>query len=107
MNPGDLDALFEQARSLQKRIEERQAELARRSVTGQAGGGMVTVTASGAQEITAVKIDPSCVDPRDVPLLEDLVRAATNQALAEARALAQKELGSAAGLEGLLPGAPR
>ena len=81
-----------------------QAELAKKTVTGQSGGGMVTVTANGILEIVSVRLDPLCVDNRDVKMLEDLIFAATNQALREARALAERELGSVTGVEGLLGG---
>jgi len=107
----DLDRLFEQARALKERMDALQQDLARRTVTGQAGGGMVTVTANGRMDVVSVKLDPACVDPRDIGMLEDLVCAATNQALREARALVEREMGSLAGMSGLpgiggMPGLP-
>ena len=66
---------------------------------------MVTVVANGKQEVVSIKLDPQCVDARDIGMLEDLIVAATNQALAEARALAQKEFGAATGMPNL-PGMP-
>ena len=63
-----------------KDMERMQAEIAQRTVEASAGGGAVTVTASGNQEIQAVKINPDAVD-RDIEMLEDMVLAATNEAL--------------------------
>lgn len=96
-----MEKLFEQFRSLQQKMQDAQADLARRTVTAQSGGGLVTVTANGLREIVSIKLDPICVDNRDVKMLEDLVVAATNQALREATAMAQREM---AGLAGLPPG---
>lgn len=98
MSQFDLEKLLEQAKSMQERIAAAQSELARKTVTGQAGGGMVTVTANGALEVVSITLEPQCVDPRDIRMLEDLIVAATNQALREARSLAEREMGAAAGL---------
>jgi len=99
----DLNALMEQARALQQKLADAQARLASRTVEGQAGGGMVTVTANGQQQVVSIKLEPQCVDARDIRMLEDLIVAAVNQALRESRSLAEHELGDAAGLP--LPGA--
>ena len=104
MSQFDLNALLEQARQLQQKMSDTQARLASKTVTGQAGGGMVTVTANGALELTSVKLDPLCVDPRDIKMLEDLIIAATNQALREARQLMEREMGAATGMAGMLSG---
>jgi DNA-binding YbaB/EbfC family protein len=97
----DLGKLFEQAQQLQRRLADAQGELAKRTVTAESGGGLVSVTANGLLEVVAIKLDPVCVDNRDVKMLEDLVLLATNKALREARALAEAELGGLAG--GLRP----
>ena len=97
MSTLDLGKLFEQAQQLQKRLADAQGDLAKRTVTAEAGGGLVAVTANGLLEIVAIKLDPLCVDNRDVRMLEDLVLLATNKALREARALAERELGGLAG----------
>lgn len=102
MSDFDMGQILEQARQMQEQLQKTQEQLAGKTVTGQAGGGMVTVTANGRLEIVSVKLDPVCVDARDVGMLEDLVLAATNQALSEARALAERELGSASGLGSML-----
>jgi DNA-binding YbaB/EbfC family protein len=101
MSEFDLNSLLEQARNVQEKLANAQAQLANKTVTGQSGGGMVTVTANGQQQIVSVKLEPQCVDPRDIKMLEDLITAATNQALREARGLAERELGAAAGMPGI------
>jgi DNA-binding YbaB/EbfC family protein len=104
MSQFDLNSLFEQAQQMQKKISDAQAELAKKTVTGQAGGGMVTVTVNGGMEVVSVKLDPQCVDPRDIRMLEDLIVAATNQAVREARTMMERELGAVSGLGGMLGG---
>ena len=81
-------------------------ELAHETVEASAGGGMVTVTATGAGEITEIKIDPKAIDPDDPELLEDMVLAAVNEALRSSQSLIEAKLGPAmGGLSGLgLPG---
>jgi DNA-binding YbaB/EbfC family protein len=104
MSQFDIQSLFEQAKAMQQKMSAAQAELGKKTVTGQSGGGMVTVTANGLLEVVSIRLDPLCVDNRDVKMLEDLVTAAANQALREARALAERELGSVSGLGSLLGG---
>lgn len=93
----NLDELFRQARTMQERLVKAQADLRQRTVIGSSGAGMVTVTATGAQEILSVRIDPAAVAADDLPMLEDLVQAAVNDALARSRQLAKDELGELAG----------
>jgi DNA-binding YbaB/EbfC family protein len=105
----DLDALFQQAQQIQEQMRQAQERLAQKTVTGSAGGGMVVVTANGKGEIQTVRIDKQAVDPRDVPMLEDLILAAVNSALKAAQEAAAAESplsGMAAGLGGL-PGFPK
>lgn len=106
MSQFDLERLFEQAKALQQRVAATQAELGAKTVVGEAGGGMVSVTVNGLLEVVAIKLDPVCVDNRDVKMLEALVVSATNKALREARALAERELGGAAGLGAMLGATP-
>lgn len=82
---------------MQRRMADTQAALGARSVTAEAGGGMVKVTANGLQRITAVKIEPGVIDPSDPELLEDLLIAGVNKALDEAAAMAKDEMSKAAG----------
>src|ERR671937_1240615 len=108
--PFDLNALMQQAQQLQEKMKEAQERLAKKEVTGSAGGGMVLVTANGKGEILKVQIDKQAVDPRDVPMLEDLVVAAVNSALKAAQEAAAAEnplSGMAAGLGGMFPGFPK
>ena len=90
---GGLDGLLQQAMQMQQKVQQAQERAATRTVTGEAGGGLVTVTINGRMEVTRVEIDPNVVDPTDVEMLADLVAAATNAGLAKARALLADELG--------------
>jgi len=101
VRPGGGQPNFKQLMQLQQQLAAAQAELAAAEVTGTAGGGLVTVTASGAGEVTGVRIDPKAVDPEDVETLEDLVLAAVRNAADEARALAEKKMGPLTGGLGL------
>lgn len=84
-------------RQMQDRLLKIQEELSRETVEGSAGGGAVVVVVSGDQKVQAVKIDPEAVSPEDVEMLEDLVLAATNEALAKSQELAAKRLGALTG----------
>src|SRR5205823_14502741 len=108
--PLDLNTLMQQAQQLQEQMQKTQERLAQKIVTGSAGGGMVVVTANGKGEIQKVQIDKQAVDPRDVPMLEDLVVAAVNSALKAAHDAAAAEnplSGMASGLGGMIPGFPK
>src|SRR5919199_6197733 len=103
----DLDKLMQQVGAMQQQMQQAQDELATQTVEATAGGGMVTVTAIGTGEITAIKIDPKAIDPDDPEMLGDMVLAAVNEALKSAQSLAESKLGGLAGgaLGGLgLPG---
>ena len=93
---GDLGNLFGnllgQAQQMQSKIQQMREQLRSRTVQGQAGGGIVTVTANGGGELVRVEIDPVAVDPRDIPMLEDLVVAATNDALSQSRKMLKDEM---------------
>ncbi len=98
---GGIGGLLKQAQKMQQEIERIQNELAELRIEGSAGGGMVRAVASGQQELLEIKIDPEVVDPQDVEMLEDLVVAAVNQALSNAKARAEAEMAKATG--GLMP----
>ena len=101
----DMNKLLQQAQQMQAQMAQAQEQLASETVEASAGGGMVTVKASGAGEIREIRIDPKAIDPDDPELLEDMVLAAVNEALRSAQALMQSKLGQVAGLGGLgLPG---
>jgi DNA-binding YbaB/EbfC family protein len=93
----NIQQLMQMGQQLQARISELQESLAQRTVTTSSGGGMVEVTVTGKGEVTRIKIDPACVDPRDVEMLEDLVQAAVNQAQTKAREVYEEEMRKAAG----------
>src|SRR4051794_37885528 len=103
----DMDKLLQQMGQMQDQMQKAQAELDNESVEASAGGGMVTVTASGAGDIKQIKIDPKAIDPDDPEMLADMVLAAVNEAIRSARSLQESKLGGVAGgaLGGLgLPG---
>ncbi len=104
MKPPGMGGLMKQAQKLQEDMARAQAELEQLEVEGTAGGGVVTVRASGKQEILEIKIDPDVIDPDDAEMLEDLIVAAVNQALQNARAVADEKMSSlTSGLMGGLP----
>lgn len=82
---GGIGDIFAQAQELQKRLAKVQEEVALLTVEGSAGGGMVTVEMNGKLEVTRVTIDPQVVASADVEMLEDLVKAAVNQAIYKAQ----------------------
>ena len=93
----DIMKLMQQAQEMQGRLQQIQEELAQRTVTGTAGGGMVTVEADGKGAVRQVRIDPSVVNADDVAMLEDLITVALRDVQAKARALEEAEMGKAAG----------
>jgi hypothetical protein len=93
-NMGDLAKM---AREMQANMAKAQAELADATVEGTAGGGAVTIVLTGTQDIKDVRITKDAVDPDDVDTLQDLVRAAFNDALTKSRELAAQRLGSVTG----------
>lgn len=93
----DLSQLMQQAQEMQSRLQEAQDALVDRSVTGIAGGGMVTVEADGRGTVRKVTLDPKIVDPSDVAMLEDLITVAVTDAQRKAQALQESELGKATG----------
>ncbi len=103
--PPDMRQIMKQAQQMQEQLAAAQQELATRTFQGTAGGGVVTATVSGAQELLSISVDPSVVDPGDVEMLEDLVVAAVNQAMKAATEAAGDQLGGLTGgldLGGLL-----
>ena len=102
----DFEKLMKQAQAMQEQMAKAQDELAGETVEASAGGGMVTVKATGALEITEIKIAPEAIDPDDPELLADMVLAAVNEAIRAAQQLVESKLGGAmGGLQGLgLPG---
>ena len=85
------------AQQMQQEMLRVQAELESATVDGSAGGGVVSATVTGKQELVSVTIDPSVVDATDVEMLQDLVVAAINDALRASRALAEQKLSAVTG----------
>ena len=79
--PGNMNNLMKQAQRMQKQMEENQKALEEKEFTASAGGGAVEVTISGKKEVTRIKLSEEVVDPDDIEMLEDLIIAATNEAL--------------------------
>ena len=100
----DIGNIFRQVQRMKAEMERLQEEAAAKRVEGSAGGGMVTVVCSGKGEVLSVHIDPQVVESGDQEMLQDLVVAATNEALRRARELATQEMGKLAGALGLPPG---
>jgi hypothetical protein len=102
----DMNKMLEQVQQMQSQMQQAQEELKNETVQATAGGGMVTVTATGDGEIKEIKIDPKAIDPNDPEMLEDMVVAAVNEAIRSAHGLVEAKLGPAlGGLHGLgLPG---
>ena len=79
--PGNMANLMKQAQKMQRQMEEQQKELETKEFTATAGGGAVEITVSGKKEVVKVKLAEEVVDPDDIEMLEDLIVAATNEAL--------------------------
>lgn len=93
----DLGAMMQQAQQLQEQMLKAQEEAKQKIVEASAGGGMVTVTITGGFEVKSIKIDPACIDPKDPSMLQDLVIAAINQAIAKAQELQAGAVSSVTG----------
>ena len=93
----DIMKILQQAQQMQGRLQELQDQLQQQTVTGSAGGGMVTVEADGKGQVRRVKLDPSVVSPNDIEMLEDLIVVAVADAQTKATALAQAEMGKLTG----------
>lgn len=100
----DISDLFKQAKAMQEKATEIQAQLARIAVEGQAGGGLVRVTLSGKAELKRVALDPSLMKPEEREIVEDLIVAAHADAKAKAEAKMAEEMRTLAGGLGLPPG---
>jgi DNA-binding YbaB/EbfC family protein len=104
----DLSQLMQLSQQLQAKMTELQASLDAKSISAASGGGMVTVTVDGKGQVRRVQIDPTCVDPRDVEMLEDLVLAAISEAQTKAQGEYEQEMRRATGgLPLNMPGLPK
>ncbi|CAN7683932.1 YbaB/EbfC family nucleoid-associated protein [Peribacillus frigoritolerans] len=93
MRGGNMQNMMKQMQKMQKKMAEAQEELGEKRVEGTAGGGMVTVIVTGHKEIVDVVIKQEVVDPDDIDMLQDLVLAATNDALKKAEELTNQTMG--------------
>ncbi|MFZ5448663.1 MAG: YbaB/EbfC family nucleoid-associated protein [Thermodesulfobacteriota bacterium] len=89
--------MMKQAQKLQAKMMEMQAELGNRTVSAQAGGGMVEAVVNGRQELVSLRIDPEVVAPDDVEMLQDLIQAAVNEALNRSREMMAAEMAKLTG----------
>ena len=100
--PGmNMNNIMKQYQRMQRKLEETQEELAKKEYTGQAGGGAVKATVTGAKVLTKLELDKDAVDPEDVETLEDMIVAAVNQALESADEDSQSQMGKLTGGLGL------
>lgn len=102
--PGNMNNLMKQAQRMQKQMEEATKELEEKEITAAAGGGAVEVTVSGKKEVVKVKLAPEVVDPDDIEMLEDLIMAATNEALRQLEEYSQQSMAKITGGMGGLGG---
>jgi DNA-binding YbaB/EbfC family protein len=100
----NMAGMMKQIQKMQEKMAQVQEGLESKTVTADAGGGMVKVTVNGKQHLVRIEIDKEVVNPDDVEMLEDLVLAATNKALDDAGRMAQEEMSKAT--NGMLPNIP-
>lgn len=101
---GGMGNLMKQAQKMQQDMAKLQEELALRTVEVTAGGGAITVVATGKKEIKEINIKPEVVDPDDVEMLQDLILAAVNEAIRKADDMVNGEMGKLTGGLGGMPG---
>ena len=95
--PTNMNNLLKQAQRMQKQMEDAQASMETEEVSATAGGGAVEITVSGKKEITKVVIDKEVVDPDDVEMLQDLIMAATNEALRKIEEISSQKMNAITG----------
>ncbi|PAB57017.1 YbaB/EbfC family nucleoid-associated protein [Anaeromicrobium sediminis] len=95
--PGNMNNMMKQVQKMQKEMEKMQSELEEKEVEASAGGSAVTVKVNGKKEILDVVIKPEVVDPDDIEMLQDLILAATNEALRKADEMMNSEMGKVTG----------
>ena len=103
--PPNMNKMLKQVQEMQAEIARAQEEAEKQEVEASAGGGMVTVRVNGALQVLEIKIDPDAVDPDDVEMLQDMVQAATNEALRSAQEMVSSKMSQVTGgLESALGG---
>jgi len=98
----DVRALLARAQEMQNKLAAAQRDLARRTVEASSGGGMVTAVVNGELRVAEIRIEPSLLATGDREMIQDLVGAAVNAALARAQQMLQEEMGKIAGLPSIL-----
>jgi DNA-binding YbaB/EbfC family protein len=93
----NMDDILRHAQLMQGKMAEMQEGLAKKSVKGSSGGGMVRAEVTGKLDVVSISIEKSVVDPNDVEMLQDLVVAAVNDALRQAKQMAEQEMVGLAG----------
>lgn len=104
--PGNMANLMKQAQKMQRQMEEQAKEMETKEFTATAGGGAVEVTVSGTREVMRVKLSEEVVDPDDIEMLEDLIVAATNEALRKVEDASASAMSKLTGGLGNIPGMP-
>ena len=104
--PGNMNNLMKQAQKMQRQMEEATKALEEKEVSASAGGGAVEVTVSGKKEVVKVKLAEEVVDPDDIEMLEDLIVAATNEALRNMEEISQQSMSKITGGMGMGGGFP-
>jgi nucleoid-associated protein EbfC len=103
--PPNMNKMLKQVQEMQAEIARAQEEAEKQEVEASAGGGMVNVRVNGALQVLEIKIDPEAVDPEDVEMLQDMVQAATNEALRSAQEMVSSKMSQVTGgLESALGG---
>lgn len=101
--PGNMNNLMKQAQRMQRQMEESQKEMETKEFSAKAGGGAVEVVVNGSKEVIKVNLAPEVVDPDDIEMLQDLIVAATNEALKQVDAANQALMSKMTGGLGGMP----
>ncbi|MCK6604977.1 MAG: YbaB/EbfC family nucleoid-associated protein [Ignavibacteriaceae bacterium] len=101
MFKGGMQGMMKQVQKMQEEMQKVQSELGNKTVTAEAGGGMIKAVANGNKELISITLDPSVINAEEKDILEDLVVAAVNKALEAASKMAEEELGKVT--KGMIP----
>ena len=90
--PGGMQSFMKQAQQMQNKMAKLQEDLAIQTIEASSGGGAVTVTVTGTQLVSAIKINPEVVDPKEIDMLQDLVLTAVNEGIKKSKAMSEAEM---------------